>query len=560
MVQRKLSLILLTAFVMLFSLATVSAVTYSISDSSLELSRAVNNTSFTISTTSTTGVQVVIPNFVSITDSEGNIIQLVTSGSGTVTVTDTTPKTVNVSYASLPSNIALGSFSKSISLSIVNVSNTADNTTQAVTTTFINGFCEFGDASDSVRSLEIVSIKDQSSDDDFEWRPLDDVEIAVKVKFNNEDDSDDEIDAIVELGLYDTETKDFIELDDEDTLEEDISLEEGNSEEVIFNVKVPIDIEDSADRYRIYAKVYEEDSEDELCNDEEDNEYFKDVKISKESYDVIINNIDLASAGSVPCGQTVELTARVYNIGSNDEDKVFVNLYSQELGIDLDSGEFSLDADGDEEDYKTVSFNFVVPRNITEGTYNLKLYAHFKYKDSTETYGRESDAFTTSLAVDGNCVGSGERNVSLNVNLNEETPRAKIGKQVIVDVELENTGEETTTYTLTVLGVSEWAEVADIDPETITLEKDEEGVVSVYLDIDSEVEEGEQEFTIKVAYGGEEKSQKVLINLEKGWSGSAFIENIKKNWFVYLIILVNIILIIAIIVIIARMVSREDSD
>ena len=123
-------------------------------------------------------------------------------------------------------------------------------------------------------------------------------------------------------------------------------MDEGTSETETFIVDVPIeDIEASSDRYRLYVKVYEDGEEDTLCEDVEDrdvNKQYKDITIKKESYEIALKNIDITSP--TICGEDVTISLTAWNIGKNDEDKVYVKAYNKELGIsNLTSDVFSLD-------------------------------------------------------------------------------------------------------------------------------------------------------------------------------------------------------------------------
>jgi len=226
------SLFLLTA---ILSIAMISAADFSVSTHSLTLTKSVNETSFSVTNLNTTdSITVTIPEFADLSDGDIVLSQSVSgdnvtdNGDGTYTIAPNKIATITISHSltdSQKEDLALGTFSESII-----VTDGIDNET--IILNFISGFCEIGELREEItegeRYLEIVSIKDKSSDDDWEWKPRDEVDIDVKVKFRS-DDEDDDIDAIIEIGLYDTEDKEFIDLDNEDDLEREISLDEGES-------------------------------------------------------------------------------------------------------------------------------------------------------------------------------------------------------------------------------------------------------------------------------------------------------------------------------------------
>jgi len=540
----------------IFALALVSAADFSVTQPS-ELTKAVTETTFTITNNINDSITVDVPVFDDLTDGDGNTILLNQDVSGNVEIPTEDSVTVTLTYA-LDAGVeidelALGEFSDSIE--IVNV---ADETqTLNVIVEFISSFCEEGnrekEIDEGVRTLEIVHVKDRSSDNDWEWKPLDEVEIEVKVTFDSDDNNDD-IDAIIEIGLYDTEENEFIDIENGEDLERDISLDTDDDKVTeTFNIIVPVeDMDDSTSRYRFYAKVYEDGDEEVLCADVDDDEYYQKVEIEKESYDVVLDRLDLTTP--VPCGEEVEITARVYNIGSHDEDRVIVNVLNKDLNIDLQSNPFDLD----EGDSRSVSFNFRVPEDAEEGTYQLRLWNSFKYKSSTETYREESDSYNLILTVEGNCEEEIEevRSAFINAELDAETPEAIAGKQVIIKSTVRNTGTVPTVYAVDVTGNSVWSSLSAIDPQTVSLNPGESRIVNIYLDIDENAV-GENDFTITAAYEGGQDKQEVVLEIAESVTQDEVVTHLRENWFIYVIAIINIILIIAIIAVVKSMVGRN---
>jgi len=373
------------------------------------------------------------------------------------------------------------------------------------------------------------------------------------VKFVNKDDDNDDIDAMIQVRLYDTEENEFVDLEtDEDDLEVEISLDEGETVEEKFLLELPVeDIDDSSDRYRLYVKVYEDGDEEVVCRDYEDDEYFKEVKIDKESYEVILKDLEVTTP--VPCGEEVEVIVRAHNIGKNDEDKVMVTLFNSELDIDLDSREFSLD----EGDSEKVTFSFLTPEDAEEKTYTLKAYTMYRYKESTEAYREESEAYELALKIEGNCEApEDEFGASIDAELGSESVVA--GEELVILGTLENTGEQETTYVLSVEGYDSWAELDDIEPRTITLEAGEQEDFEVTFMVKEDTE-GENFFTIVAEFEDQEEEQEVSVVVEavSDVTGEAIAEHLRKNWFIWVIVVINVILIIAIIIVARRIVAAR---
>jgi len=241
----------------------------------------------------------------------------------------------------------------------------------------------------------------------------------------------------------------------------------------------------------------------------------------------------------------------MYNIGTHDEDKTIARIYNKELGVDLTSDVYSLD----EGDSQKISFTFVVPEDAEEKTYKLRLWTGFRYRESSETYREESDSYDYYLKVEGNCKVEEIKNAQITAELDPETPEAIAGKQVIIKSTIKNTGEVETTYLISVLGNSAWSSLSAIDPQTITLAPGESKDISIFLDIDKNIE-GDKEFTIKASYDGQITEQKVALAIQKGVTEDVVLTHLKENWFIYVIAIINIILIIAIIAVVKSMVGR----
>ncbi|MEK6885964.1 MAG: putative S-layer protein [Nanoarchaeota archaeon] len=486
----------------------------------------------------------------SVTESVINGTALATSITleGTSSITPTTSVSNLILTTSIPASTYTGLFLGKAYTGSINVSNSS--TSQIVPVQIVKTFCSNGSSTNTTRYLEITSVKDTSSDDDWEWKPADTVTIAVKVKFENTADSDDSIDAVVKLSLYDSVDNTFVDMDNEDDLEKDISLDEGSSTTEDFTIEVPIsELEDSSDRYKLYVKVYEDGTENSVCKDNWNSQYNQNVQIQKNSYDVILKDLEINSA-SVPCGQEVTITGTAINVGSNDEDKVYVKATNVLLGVNLTTSTFALD----EGDSNKVSFSFLIPTNAAEKAYTVYLETHFKYSDSSDTFREESDAYEVDLIVEG-CVPPVTATVT--AGFSAETPKAVIGNQVIIEATIKNTGTATAAYTIDVTGNTAWSTLAEIDPKTFTLNAGEEKKVNVYLNINSNAAEGDQTFTIKTTSGTYTTEKTVQLALEKGLTSQAIMNNLKQYWYIYLIALIILVLVIAIIVAIVSLSKKN---
>jgi uncharacterized membrane protein len=342
------------------------------------------------------------------------------------------------------------------------------------------------------------------------------------------------------------------------------SINDGDDDTAIFEFQVPGDFED--DSYTLVIKAYSDDmDEDTVCTskatDFEENDYYESINGERESDDekhIVVDNIRL-SPTDPQCGELVQVSAEVFNIGDYDyEDQVKVTLYNEALGIDK---ELTIREDFDQGDSEIIDFEFEIPQDATPATYSLEFRTFYDYDDKDEYYDLVSEnKFFKSFAIDGNCVLISESSVEITAKLDDSTPEANAGEQVIIKATLKNTGEDTTLYTISVYGNSAWSSLGNIDPSSIIIPAGESKDVDIILNIDEGIE-GEKEFTIKAAHDGETTEQKVALSVNEGASsgitGAAISDHIKTNGFIYAIVLINLILIIAIILVIRRMVGTK---
>lgn len=517
------------------------------------LTKSLNSTTLTISNPANSNVSYNIAmNPINITDNT-NILQITATPSA-FALANGTSQAITLSYSILPS-LVLGSFSTQISA----FSQDNSSINASTTLSFVNSFCRQGDIGDII---EITKLEDEKLDnaDEWQWSPLDNIEITVKVH----NSADRDLDVTLEYGLYNPSTKEFDV--EEDTI--DLSIDKGKSEETSIKFQVPSDIDERSD-YRFYVKAYKEGEERKNCTDKENGNYYKDVETTKETRSVVLDEIKTES--TYLCGDNAEIKARVSNIGKEDEEKVLVNLYNKELGINMNKVLENFDSGDDE----TISFLFKIPENATEKTYNFELKTRFKYDDKNSGCDNNEDAecydknsiddldktFKASFKVEGNCRKIVAEKTEITANLQSE--EAVAGGDVVIKSTIKNAGDASQTYILSVSGIDNFATLQKIEPQTVTLEPGKSQDVTITLKANDDAE-GDYTFTIsaKTVSSGKTKEQPVSLTIQpvsgifSGLTGSAIGESLKSNWLIWVIVLVNIILIILIIVIAVRIARR----
>jgi len=433
------------------------------------------------------------------------------------------------------------------------VANGTNGTSDELTINVVKSFCKNG----SVGNLRVteVDIKNEDGDDDEEWMPLNNIVIEVDVENAGDDDIND---IIVVLGFYDSKGKnqaDELEFSNDGDEEIDLGdLNDDDSDTVTFEFKVPADL--TEDDYTLVIKAFsDDDGESKVCADvtsEDSDEAEQSIKVNGESDEgkyIAFDNVQFTPTEAT-CGEAVTLDFDVYNIGNDDDadqDQVRVNLISKDLGInqyvEIKSG---LDA-GDKE---SLSFTFVVPKNLADKTYKLVLNSEYDYKKSSGAYKQESDEdYIVPFKVFGcNVVPQTQDIASISATLGSD---AVAGKDLIVNALITNTGSTTAAFEVTAAGYDSWASEST-ELQTVTLGAGESREVPLTFKVNKDVS-GEKSFVLNVRSGANVATKEIAVSIAKaasaGWS-------LSDSNLIWIIAGINIILILIIIIVAIRIARR----
>lgn len=543
-----LSLILLTAILLL---ATATASTgFTTSTTSIVFTQLIDAQDFTVTNTGNETLEFTLST--AIIFSDGTNQAPVTIDKYTFTLTEGASETVSVSVNSEDiDNLETGIYSHGLE---VNAASTASNETLAKTINLKakKSYCELGPVNDSIIRIRDVDESGSSESDDWTWRPQDRITLSIKIE-NNDRDNDREV--RVEWDIYDKNEKEFLNVGDDDT----IDVDEKDYEWVDFTFDVPSDLERGTG-YVLYIKAFDDDDgEDEICTVIGNNgksaglvdEEGIPLKIERERNDVTISKTEIPDL--LTCGSTAEVYLWIANIGREREDKIKVTLLDSVFGPETSREISKLDWDDRAE---KVAFSIVIPKDLKEGNYPLKFKIDSEYDKDDDTY----DTFITpsyTIEVRGNCQVEPELGALITAVLDSE---AMEGKELVIKGTLKNTGKERTTYLLSVSDHSSWASFDRIEPKTVILEEGKSEDFFIYLKVNDD-SVGEQFFTIRTDFGEQNEEQEVSVLIEEGQAspvtGSVIADNLRENWFIWLIVVINIILIVAIILVARRIVTAK---
>mgnify|MGYP003967204387 CR=1 FL=1 len=392
--------------------------------------------------------------------------------------------------------------------------------------------------------IEDFNINNNGEGDDEEWEPLDEIEIEVEIE--NTHSTED--------------VRDDFDIDDEEI---DLGrIRDDDSEIATFVIdEIPADIEDGT--YRIYIKAFSENHEDSECvslSNDFDNganiDNYHEVEISREEDEgVIVKSSDLEDIITTTCGAQVSLNFPVYNIGIDKEENVLVSIYNHDLNI-LESVSIGSIKEGKK---KTATLIFEIPEKATKNNYKLSVVNYYLYdddKDSEELnylhYDANSeDDLDRNMDFTLQVIGCSALEPSVNAVLDSE---ALVGEELIITTTITNNGEEA-DYVLSLEGLSSWADVVSVTPQTFSLEEGESKEVTVVL---LPKAGGSQTFDIVTLSMREKYSQSVSVNIVETEEELSFFEELTSNS-AYAIIGITAILILILLILIVRVSRRSTS-
>ncbi len=306
--------------------------------------------------------------------------------------------------------------------------------------------------SDGVRGRVTVDIKDPDNGDDF--KPGDTIQVTAKVDNDIGDDSDFVITAV----LYDISDDNEVESVDSDS----VSIDDGDNEDIDVDLEVPYSDIKKGSSYKLFVKAYEDGEEDTNCALDS-----IDLDLKLEKHEVQIDKFTLAPI-QVSCSDTVTAVIGLQNIGSNDEDDVYVSLVNSLLGLNEQSTTFDLDKLGGSDDTSTERISFQVPNDAKDQQYQITATVY--YND-----GKDSRDKTQTLTVKGCSPTTGKiYEVSTPSSLSVDS-----GDTLSLPVSITNNGDE--KVTLTVSAVSSDGSLSS-DSKTVVLDPGKSTTVNLALD------------------------------------------------------------------------------
>lgn len=523
----------------------VNAATFTVSPSTLSFDNS-NSKTFVISNPVATPLNVAFDSTISITGEGGYTVTFDVTGVKTG-ITNTTPSTITVDPQT---TIDFSKFNLGESYSSNLVINSGTDSKTIKIEIVSNDFCEFSNEGNLDLTIDDIVVTG-FSDDDNEWFPLDVVEIDIKVENNgNENVRDVE----VEWCLFDNENKKCV-LDDN---ENDFKLNDGDDNTITLKFTVdPDKLEKDVTDYTFFARATGKIDGGVLKGENSCASNSEDVEVMLESDFVVIDNIQYDELNE--CGSEAVISANVWNIGDSDQNDVVARVFLNEFNInkEIDVGDI------DSFDKEKLSTLIAIPADAAEKTYHLQLEVYDDNGDIYESSNNDEVKYDVPFIVQGNCkpiITETEAEIIFDP-LTAIQSGGKAGQKLVLQAKIANSGTEKSDFIISVLGLDSWATIESIEPSSVSLNPSASEDVIITLDVNSDVEEGDQEFTISVKSGSlASKSKTVKVPIEKSSGGFKFpgitggVTGIISgdNWYLWGIGILNVILVIIIIIVAVR--------
>ena len=260
----------------------------------------------------------------------------------------------------------------------------------------LSSFCATGPKG---TNLTIDDVKIRSSGKKTTWLAGDTLELEVAIENTGGTTLDD---VIVELGLRESNGNNKVkDLKFKNSDEHKVNIgniRSGDDDETVFTFTIPSSLD--AGNYQLVLKAYDKGAETSVCTDKVadfDRTAFQTIEVEREDDEGKFIKFEEVTLSPIPlvCGASAQLTAKVINVGDEDQDRVKVTLKSTKAKLDLVQ---EIRSGLDEGDDARIIFSFTLPESTTEETYDLELSAEYNYRNSIYR-GHSDEPYRTSFSV-----------------------------------------------------------------------------------------------------------------------------------------------------------------
>lgn len=225
---------------------------------------------------------------------------------------------------------------------------------------------------------------DVNLDPDDELAPGEEVEVEIELD-NAEYDFED-----VEIKVWILDIDDDGD-DDLDQESDKFDLDEGDDASETLTFQIPYNVDDG--RYDIQVRIKGDNTENDTRFTilgvwkggpvEVEKGFDEEVTFETFSYD-----------NEVACGSSTEISVKAVNTGEDDLDDMYLKVEIPDLDIEKTTSTFDLDSDKYKDREQKETFNLLIPSDVDEGTYSLRVLAYNEDDEVVGTTGTKSITIT----------------------------------------------------------------------------------------------------------------------------------------------------------------------
>ncbi|MGY4884971.1 MAG: putative S-layer protein [Nanobdellota archaeon] len=538
MKTKTFNLLFASVFALVFLIGFTSA-TLTVSGPTTALSQTSGSFNFTVSSNQNETVDLTLtPNPLS--DGSGHYINFqLSSESITIDTVSNPSNTITVDYV-VDSGFDFD-FTKTYTVTLGATGTVSSSATDTVDFKK-SDFCESADNKGELKVIVEGFEVTEGYGDEEEWFAFDKVEVEITVENKGNEDIDN---IVLEWGLYNTKSKEWtIEVDEEDEFDLDSDDEETITVTFTLDDNMDEDLSDLEEGdYTFYVRATGEIADGTYEGDDTCSTDSETGNLILEDDFVVLSNLKVPEVAQ--CDSEIQILGDAWNIGSDDQNDVYVNIYNKELGIDEDVEV------GDVDSFESSDFEYTLklPEDVQEKKYYLTLTVYDEDDDVYENSNDDKSILNAPLTVQGNCAVA---KASVTAVLESG---GQAGKPMVVKASITNTGKKVAYYSLNVAGYTGWASSVALDKNALTLNAGESAEVLLTFNVKKDAL-GSNLFNLEVLAGDELiVNQPVQVEITKrtwGITGNFLSGDNKYIWGIGLLNLVLIILIIVIAVRIAR--------
>lgn len=313
------------------------------------------------------------------------------------------------------------------------------------------------------------------------------------------------------------------------------TLPEGDKRTIELTLKIPMDMEKKDAKLRII--LFGENSEDIITYN-----YQLSIYGSNEDNAVEIRDFFITPSDTIEAGRALSFKVKVKNYGNYDLDDVKVKVEIPELDIMTYETIDTLEKD------ETQSFEALllrIPSDAESGEYEVVATVEFDKYESVEESAMITIIEPKGTPCTGTSCGTSSPGLTKTVVTMPSSVDVITGSQgSVYPILVENKGDASKTYVLSVSGVSDWGTAAFEPSSVFVLKAGQSQTVYLKLAPSKNAEPGDKVMKITITAGDEMRDTTVIASLKQGTAKAAGSSSLKSvlEWFLIILIVVLIVL------------------